>query len=134
MTRLRLPHQLHGLRAQVLLWTVLPLTIFLIVFALSGVSSHQRSMRALAIDPDDFRLVTEGRHEIFDRALRPPSCDPEAVVRALKARGADFLLITGGGYADAHACLAGQSEFRVDFDDPSASLVLFKLVRSGPPR
>jgi len=54
---LRIAHRLHGLRAQVLLWTVLPLTIFLIVFALSGVSSHQSSMRALAIE-ENARLVT----------------------------------------------------------------------------
>lgn len=50
MNNFKLPYRLHGLRAQVLLWTVLPLTIFLIVFALSGVSSHQSSMRALAIE------------------------------------------------------------------------------------
>lgn len=47
---------IHGLRAQVLLWTVLPLTILLIIFAFSGVNSHQRSMRALAID-ENTRLI-----------------------------------------------------------------------------
>ncbi len=47
---------LHGLRAQVLLWTVLPLTILLIIFAFSGVNSHQSSMRALAVD-ENTRLV-----------------------------------------------------------------------------
>jgi signal transduction histidine kinase len=55
--RLHLAPRLHGLRAQVLLWTVLPLTIFLIVFALSGVSSHQSSMRGLAIE-ENARLAT----------------------------------------------------------------------------
>lgn len=47
---------LRGLRAQVLLWTVLPLTILLIVFSLSGVSSHQQSMQALAAE-EHSRLV-----------------------------------------------------------------------------
>ncbi|MCC6611862.1 MAG: hypothetical protein IT320_00210 [Anaerolineae bacterium] len=47
---------LLGLRAQVLLWTVLPLTILLIIFAFSGVSSHQSSMRALAVD-ENTRLI-----------------------------------------------------------------------------
>jgi len=47
---------LHGLRAQVLLWTVLPLTILLIIFAFSGVNSHQSSMRTLAVD-ENTRLV-----------------------------------------------------------------------------
>ncbi len=39
---------LRGLRTQVLLWTVLPLAILLIVFAVSGISSHQQSMRTTA--------------------------------------------------------------------------------------
>lgn len=47
---------LLGLRAQVLLWTVLPLTILLIIFAFSGVNSHQSSMRALAVE-ENTRLV-----------------------------------------------------------------------------
>jgi len=47
---------LHGLRAQVLLWTILPLTILLIIFAFSGVSSHQNSMRELAVE-ENSRLI-----------------------------------------------------------------------------
>lgn len=47
---------LHGLRAQVLFWTILPLTILLIIFAFSGVSSHQNSMRELAVE-ENSRLV-----------------------------------------------------------------------------
>jgi signal transduction histidine kinase len=49
--------KLHGLRAQVLLWTVLPLTILLIIFAFSGVNSHQNSMQSLAIE-ENSRLIT----------------------------------------------------------------------------
>ena len=56
MRGFRLPISLHGLRVQVLLWTVLPLIIFLLVFSLSGVSSHQTSMRALAAE-ENSRLV-----------------------------------------------------------------------------
>jgi signal transduction histidine kinase len=48
---------LHGLRAQVLLWTALPLTILLIIFAFSGVSSHQSSMRILVVE-ENSRLVS----------------------------------------------------------------------------
>lgn len=47
---------LHGLRAQVILWTILPLTILLIVFSISGINSHQQSMRALATE-ENTRLV-----------------------------------------------------------------------------
>ncbi len=56
MKLLRFPISLHGLRVQVLLWTVLPLIIFLLVFSLSGVSSHQNLMRALAAE-ENSRLV-----------------------------------------------------------------------------
>ena len=56
MKLFHLPISLHGLRIQVLLWTVLPLIIFLIVFSFSGVSSHQSSMRALAAE-ENSRLV-----------------------------------------------------------------------------
>lgn len=56
MKSLTLSFSLHGLRAQVLLWTVLPLTILLIIFAFSGINSHQTSMRALAVD-ENTRLV-----------------------------------------------------------------------------
>ncbi|MBI1281349.1 MAG: HAMP domain-containing protein [Anaerolineaceae bacterium] len=46
----------HGLRVQVLLWTILPLTILLIVFSLTGISGHQASMHALAAE-ENSRLV-----------------------------------------------------------------------------
>lgn len=38
----------RSLRAQVLLWTVLPLTILLIAVSLTGIGTHQASMRTLA--------------------------------------------------------------------------------------
>lgn len=38
----------RSLRVQVLLWTALPLTIFLIAFSLTGIGTHQTSMRSLA--------------------------------------------------------------------------------------
>lgn len=47
---------LHGLRVQVLLWTILPLTILLIVLSLTGISSHQNSMHVLAAE-EHTRLV-----------------------------------------------------------------------------
>lgn len=56
MKRISFSLHLLGLRAQVLLWTVLPLTILLIIFAFSGVNSHQASMRALAVH-ENTRLI-----------------------------------------------------------------------------
>lgn len=49
MTKRSLPRpQWRSLRVQVLLWTALPLTIFLIAFSLTGIGTHQTSMRSLA--------------------------------------------------------------------------------------
>jgi two-component system sensor histidine kinase UhpB len=45
-----------GLRAQVLLWTVLPLTILLIIFSVTGVQGHQDAMKRLATQ-ENSRLV-----------------------------------------------------------------------------
>lgn len=56
MKRWPIVFSLHGLRAQVLLWTVLPATILFIVFSLTGVSSHINSMRSLA-EEEHIRLV-----------------------------------------------------------------------------
>jgi signal transduction histidine kinase len=56
MKRPMLAFNLRALQVQVLLWTVLPLTILLIIFAFTGVSSHQSSMRELAVD-ENIRLV-----------------------------------------------------------------------------
>ena len=50
-------HTWRSLRAQVLLWTVLPLTILLIAVSLTGVTTHQNSMRNLARE-DNAQLAT----------------------------------------------------------------------------
>ncbi len=43
---------LRGLRVQLLLWTVLPLTLALVAVALMGIITHQRSMRKLVEELD----------------------------------------------------------------------------------
>ena len=47
---------LRGLRVQLLLWTVLPLTLVLVAVAVIGISTHQRSMREL-VEELDARLA-----------------------------------------------------------------------------
>jgi len=56
MTRTHLAARFYGLRAQVLLWTVLPLTILLIIFSVTGVQGHQAAMKNLA-SQENSRLV-----------------------------------------------------------------------------
>lgn len=48
---------LRGLRMQLILWTILPLTLLLIGVAFTGVYSHEQSMRALVEDRD--RVLAE---------------------------------------------------------------------------
>lgn len=52
---------LHGLRVQVLLWTILPLTILLFVFSLTGIGSHHNSMHALAVEEKTKLIVALAR-------------------------------------------------------------------------
>ena len=105
----RLSVDLRGLRTQVLLWTVLPLTILLIVFSLSGISSHQQSMQALAAD-ENARLVTVLARLIAERleatALRLGQPAAEIPVDALKL---DQLLSTNQTNADSALVLLGSA-------------------------
>ncbi len=53
-------HQLlRGLRAQLLLWTILPLTVVLIVLSLAGVARHRQAMTRLVEDRDRGMTVAE---------------------------------------------------------------------------
>lgn len=49
---LQLFGSLRGLRVQLLLWTVLPLTLVLIAIAVIGITTHQRSMREMVAELD----------------------------------------------------------------------------------
>lgn len=56
MKRSATPERFYGLRAQVLLWTMLPLSILLIIFSVTGVQGHQEAMKNLATQ-ENSRLV-----------------------------------------------------------------------------
>ncbi len=49
---MRVPKALRGLRAQIVLWTILPLTLVLIGVAFTGVYSHEQAMRDLVAERD----------------------------------------------------------------------------------
>lgn len=44
---------LRGLTVQVLLWTILPFTILLVIFSLTGISQHEAAMHALAAEENE---------------------------------------------------------------------------------
>lgn len=52
-TRRNLAPRLRGLRVQIVLWTVLPLSLVLIGVAFTGVYSHEQAMRALVQERDE---------------------------------------------------------------------------------
>lgn len=56
MRRSATSERFYGLRAQVLLWTMLPLSILLIIFSVTGVQGHQEAMKNLATQ-ENSRLV-----------------------------------------------------------------------------
>jgi len=51
--RRSLAHRLRGLRVQIVLWTVLPLSLVLIGVAFTGVYSHEQAMRTLVEERDE---------------------------------------------------------------------------------
>jgi len=87
MNTARLITRFYGLRAQVLLWTVLPLTIFLIIFSLTGVQGHQEAMKSLA-SQENSRLVLALAQiialELENQSLRDGIPVNEVSINALK--------------------------------------------------
>ncbi|HFD40060.1 MAG TPA: HAMP domain-containing protein, partial [Anaerolineae bacterium] len=57
---------MRGLKAQIVLWTILPLTLVLIGVAFTGVYSHERAMRAL-VQERDRALAQVGASGVRDR-------------------------------------------------------------------
>jgi signal transduction histidine kinase len=78
---------LRGLRVQILLWTVLPLTLVLVAVAVIGISSHQRSMREL-VEELDARSARLAAAQLGDGLE-----ERTALLEVLAARSAD--IITG---------------------------------------
>lgn len=62
---LRLLGSLRGLRVQLLLWTVLPLTLVLVGVAILGITTHQRSMRQM-VEELDARSARLGAAHLSD--------------------------------------------------------------------
>ena len=81
---LRLLGSLRGLRVQLLLWTVLPLTLVLIGVTLAGITMHQQSMREMVaeLDARSARLAAAHLSDgLTERAtlLRLAAAGPELV-------------------------------------------------------
>jgi signal transduction histidine kinase len=76
---------LRGLRVQILLWTVLPLTLLLVGVAVIGISTHQRSMRELVEELDARSARLAAAH------LSGGLEERTALLEVLAARSADLV-------------------------------------------
>jgi len=63
--RVRVPRRFRGLRVQIILWTVLPLTLVLIGVGFTGVFSHEQAMRDLVAERDQ-ALATVSAGQVQD--------------------------------------------------------------------
>ena len=80
--RLAVPRRLRGLRFQIILWTVLPLTLVLIGVGFTGVYSHEQAMRDLVAQRDQ-ALATVSAGQVQD--LLEERADALAAVAAEQA-------------------------------------------------
>jgi two-component system sensor histidine kinase UhpB len=107
----RADFSLHGLRVQVVLWTILPLTILLIIFSFTGISSHQNSMHALAAE-ENTRLVL-------------------ALARAISVQVDNYRLRSSGSSTQAVPTSELELETLLNINHPNAIPTIILLNKEG---
>ena len=134
--------RLRGLRAQLLLWTILPLAVVLIVLSVAGVTRHRQAMTALVADRDRGLALAEATrlgHEIDQRVqlLARLAADP-ALSEAGAAAGLDGLSATvtepfaaGLALVDVQGSLLAGSAAARNWATSDAALVLAAGVAAG---
>nr|HID14629.1 HAMP domain-containing protein [Anaerolineae bacterium] len=133
----RFPHILRGLKAQLLLWAVLPLTLALIGVAFTGVYSHERTMQALVQERDrTLAMLYAGRIEdaLAQRAhalhtLAHQDAPPDATnpILALFDGGIAWLGDEGWTFVPTGDGWAARLEW-LDLDSPGESEVRYQLL------
>ena len=100
---------LRGLRVQILLWVILPLILLLVAFSLTGIRSHQHSMRTLVAERDLglVRALAGDVISVLDRYQAPLSF----LAQSLRADPSDDL---AGHLASARERLGPVTLFVVD--------------------
>ncbi len=135
----------RGLRLQLLLWTILPLTAVLVIISFTGVYSHQQAMRAL-VEQRDTRLAMVAAELLGERlagravllrawadelaagapASRPPASVQEAFDQGVAIlRGGQLHPLDQASQAwSEHGWLAGQlGDLVIRFGHPQYALV-----------
>jgi two-component system, NarL family, sensor histidine kinase DegS len=135
---------LRGVRAQLLLWTILPLAVLLVALSLAGVTRHRQAMTQLVEDRDRGLTVAEANRlgrEIAQQtaalarlaATLPPAPAPSAAPAPLEEP-------SGGGLAglallDAGGAILAASPAAADWTDGEAPAVLAaRTVATGQPQ
>jgi signal transduction histidine kinase len=102
---------LRGLRAQLLLWTILPLAVVLIVLSLAGVTRHRQAMTRLVEDRDRGVTVAEANRlgrEVAQQVAVLARLAATLPTAELPATLADQPLDVAGSFGDGRAWLDNQ--------------------------
>lgn len=102
---------LRGLRAQLLLWTILPLAVVLVVLSLAGVARHRQAMTRLVEDRDRGVTVAEANRlgrEIAQQTARLTRLAASLPVTTAPTTLPDPPQDAGGSYSGGLALLDGQ--------------------------
>ncbi len=114
---------LRGLRAQLLLWTILPLAVVLIVLSLAGVARHRQAMTRLVEDRDRGVTVAEANRlgrEVAQQTARLTRLAATLPMTTPPTTLADPPPDAGGSYSGGLALLDGQGAPRAAWPAGSA--------------
>jgi signal transduction histidine kinase len=128
---------LRGLRVQLLLWTVLPLTLILAAVAVLGIDIHQRSMRGLVEELDARSARLAAAHLSDGLAERAALLEVLAAASPSSAEAIDPLFDGGLARFDATGRLVEASPSAETWRAPPTSVLLVALTaaaRSHPGR
>ncbi len=106
---------LRGLRAQLLLWTILPLAVVLVVLSLAGVARHRQAMTRLVEDRDRGVTVAEANRlgrEVAQQTARLTRLAASLPVTTSPTTLTDPPQDAGGSYSGGLALLDGQGALR----------------------
>jgi signal transduction histidine kinase len=142
----RPPHQgrrfLHGLPAQLLLWTILPLAVVLVALSLAGVTRHRQSMTRLVEDRDRGLATAEANRlgrEIAQQTAALSRLAAELPTPLTSSSASSFLdqMDWGGGLAllDTKGARLAAWPAATDWaDSDSASILAARTSAVGQPQ
>lgn len=130
---------LRGLRAQLLLWTILPLAAVLIVLSLAGVTRHRQAMTRLVEDRD--RGIAAAEANRLGREIAQQVAGLAYLAATSSVTPTDQLLDSSGGFSDGLAWLDAQGALvtaapaaRAWAESAAARLLAMRAAALGQPQ